>query len=237
MFDAALEYDLIDSNPVRCKLHRPAVGRSTKESLKLEHLRKLMDLPPGEDRTILLTFMFCGLRIGEFRALMWRAIDFDEQELKVTQRMWRNQLGPPKTETSQRIIWIPDALLFELEIHRSRSLHTRLDDYVFCREDGRAHTQEYLRNHVLNPALDTIGIKRRPYAHGFHLFRHTATTLLEELTGELREAQKLMSHAYESTTRGYSHNKPKTVRASQTIADALLSSGGLLVAQDTSTIN
>jgi integrase len=53
---------------------------------------------------------------------------------------------------------------------------------------------------VLYPALLRAGIKREPRAYGFHLFRHTAGSIVHELTSDLKLSQELLAHSHISMT-------------------------------------
>ena len=52
----------------------------------------------------------------------------------------------------------------------------------------------------LYPAMDSAGIQRKARAHGFHMFRHSAGSIVHAKTGNLKLAQKLLGHARISTT-------------------------------------
>jgi len=52
----------------------------------------------------------------------------------------------------------------------------------------------------LYPALKRAGLKREPRSYGFHLFRHTAGSIVHELTSDLKLSQELLAHSHISTT-------------------------------------
>jgi integrase-like protein len=53
---------------------------------------------------------------------------------------------------------------------------------------------------VLYPSLQRVVIKREPRSHRFHLFRHTAGSIVHELTSDLKLSQELLAHSHISTT-------------------------------------
>jgi integrase len=118
--------------------------------------------------------------------LRWQDIDFEKRTLMVTHSLWRGQLLEPKTESSRVSVYLSDPLFDALVEHRERSVYSRPDDFVFCREDGSPADPEYLRRDVLYPALEEVGIKRLPRKHGFHLFRHSAATIVHAATSSVR---------------------------------------------------
>lgn len=61
--------------------------------------------------TIASTFVFCGLRMSELRALRWHNIDFDLQKLSIKNSIVGTILGKGKTKAAQRTITIHPLLL------------------------------------------------------------------------------------------------------------------------------
>src|SRR5207248_9408853 len=79
--------------------------------------------------------------------------------------------------------------------HRESSLHRGPDDFVFCKKDGSALDPDVLRKDALYPILDRLGIPRRKGASGFHTFRHSAASIVNDRTGNLKLAQKFLGHS------------------------------------------
>ena len=74
---------------------------------------------------------------------------------------------------------------------------------------------------VLYPALKRAGIKREPRSYGFHLFRHTAGSIVHELTSDLKLSQELLAHSHNSTTADiYVHGRreAKAGKATEVLA-------------------
>ena len=77
---------------------------------------------------------------------------------------------------------------------------------MFCKADGGPLNPDVLRRDVLYPALDRLGIPRSSRSAGFHTFRHSAASLINARTGNLKLAQKLLGHSNLSTTADvYTH--------------------------------
>ena len=68
----------------------------------------------------------------------------------------------------------------------------------------------------------TIGVKRIPYMHGFHLFRRSCAKLLYEMSRDTKMVQEYLRHSDMSTTMSYIGDVD-SVRgeATQLIADKL----------------
>jgi len=71
---------------------------------------------------------------------------------------------------------------------------------------------EFLRRQgtVLYPAMDKAGIERKvARSYGFHLFRHSAGSQMQEVTGDLKQTQGFLGHASIGITSDvYVHLQP-----------------------------
>ena len=61
--------------------------------------------------------------------------------------------------------------------------------------DGSPLDPDVLRKDVLYPILDRLGVPREKGASGFHTFRHSAASIVNEQTGNLKLAQKFLGHS------------------------------------------
>jgi integrase len=96
-------------------------------------------------------------------------------------------------------------------------VHTRPTDFVFCRPDGSPFNPDVLRKDVLYPTLDRLNIPRPKGAAGFHAFRHSAATMVNAETGNLKLTQKFLGHANVSTTADiYTHTSEAMEREAAT---------------------
>ena len=75
MFDVAVEYDLIDTSPVRRKLHRPHYSRKEKPALSAEAIRQIIERIPEKHQALFVCVALTGMRLGELLALRWINID------------------------------------------------------------------------------------------------------------------------------------------------------------------
>jgi integrase len=65
----------------------------------------------------------------------------------------------------------------------------------------------------LNSVLDRSGIPRPKRVSGFHCFRHSAASFLNQQTGNLKLAQKFLGHADITTTANiYTHTSSESDR-------------------------
>jgi len=92
---------------------------------------------------------------------------------------------------------------------KENSNHGGQDDFVFCKDDGSP-----LNPDVLRPTPDRLGIVRSSRAAGFHTFRHSAATIVNQRTGNPRLVQKLLGHSNLSTTADvYTHTSAEADRS------------------------
>jgi integrase len=200
MFDVAVQHDLIEKSPVRRKLHRPQHDPKEKPVLSGEQVRKVIEAVADEYKPLFVVAAVTGMRIGEILALRWQDVDLDAKKMTVRHNLWRGQLGTPKTKASAKTRNLSDLLVTAFRIQRLKSRFIQPDDFVFARRDGSPYDRDSLRESVLYPALDVVGIERKPRQHGFHLFRHTCGSILYALTGDIRLAKDALAHSRISTT-------------------------------------
>jgi integrase len=188
MFEVAVEYELINVSPVRKKLHRPHWERKEKPSLTPEQIWKVLENISEQYRIVFITDALTGLRSGELLALRWSNLSLDERRIGITHSLWRGQLVIPKTKASVKSIRIPAVLVSLLEEHNQKARWTGPDDFVFSREDGSPLDPDWLRKKVLYPALEAAEIKKTSREHGFHIFRHSAGSIVHAITRDLKMA-------------------------------------------------
>jgi integrase len=212
IFSVAVDDDLIPRSPVRRK-HKPHVPQSEKTAWTPEQVKAISGEIPANYRPIFICLALTALRAGELLGLQWQNLNLETGELRVEQSLWNNQIVAPKTKSSKASIWFDKVLTDVFAEQQKRSLHTRPDDFVFCKPDGSSLNPDVLRRDVLYPALDRLRVPRIKGASGFHAFRHTAGSVVEARTGRLKLAQRLLRHSNVSTTADiYTHTTQQAER-------------------------
>jgi integrase len=177
-------------------------------------LKLIVDSVPKAHRTLFQSAMLTGARLGELLGLQWKHINCESQTLEIRQALWEGELVAPKTEGSVRVIYFGPSLLSALTVQKQNSKHIGTDDFVFCKDDGSSLNPDLLRRDVLYPTLDRLGIARKSRASGFHTFRHSAATIVNQKTGNLKLVQKLLGHSNLSTTADvYTHTSAAADRS------------------------
>ena len=212
IFSLAVDNDLITRSPVRDR-HKPRVTRSEKPVWSPDQLKAIVDSAPKQHRSLFQCAMLTGARLGELLGLQWKYVDLATQTLEIRHALWEGELVSPKTEGSVRRIHFGPVLLAALVSQKQNSNHNVPDDFVFCKEDGSFLNPDVLRRDVLYPILDRLGIPRSSRAAGFHTFRHSAATIVNQKTGNLKLVQKLLGHSNLSTTADvYTHTSAEANR-------------------------
>ena len=217
MFEVAREFELIEQSPVKPKLHKPKHERKEKKAYTVEQVRAIVANFPEEHEVLALVAAMTGVRLGELLAFRWQ--DFDGTAIHVKHSSWRGQLQSPKTEGSKNRIPLTPGIAELLAERQGRA-----EEYIFSRPDGRPLDADHMRRQVLYPALRAAGIEILPRQNGFHAFRHTAGSLLYELTRDLQMVKGFLRHSRIATTSDiYLHvNESVQGEATATLASVLL---------------
>ena len=163
-----------------------------------------------------------GLRIGELTALQWKDIDFEKGTLNIVRAVSGayipkrlglkenpEKITTPKTESSVRVVTIPETILNELKKHKKKQDIQKEKfkeiyedkDYIFANEIG-----EYVLPDTLRKSFSKV-LKDNNIRHiSFHGLRHTYATRLFEKGVPLKIIQKLLGHSsLEITADIYTH--------------------------------
>lgn len=211
-FSLAVDNDLVPKSPIR-KRHKPAYTRREKPVWTPEFVLSIVQAAPISYRAFFSCAALTGARLGELLGLKWKHVDLDGRKLRIEQSLWKKQIVPPKTAGSKRTIFFGDVLGAALKSHYERSTYTAPEDFVFCGKDGLPLHPDVLRKDVLYPTLDRLNIPRSSGASGFHTFRHSAASILNQQTGNLKLVQKLLGHAtVDMTANVYTHTSAESER-------------------------
>jgi len=106
-----------------------------------DEIKAILKAAKGRWRPLLITTIFTGLRISELRGLTWGDVDFDKGELHVRQRAEaKNEIGPPKTVASRRVVPLPVHVLDVLREWKPKCPKGDLD-LVF--PNGKGNVENY----------------------------------------------------------------------------------------------
>src|SRR5260370_16685182 len=166
-----------------------------------------------------------GLRISEVLGLQWGDFDWEKQQVQIGRYWVYGDVGEPKAENSRRPMQLDLALEKLLRQHRQRLSPTlQASAWVFPskRTGMPSHPWSAQRRWLLR-AGEKVGIGRL----GWHAFRHTYSTLLNEYGTDVKVQQELLRHADIRTTMNiYTRAAPARLReANSKVVRLLLPTG------------
>jgi integrase len=196
LFEKAMLWELIElqRNPLELVRLRGTSRRQRKpQILAPEKFQELIAILKEPYRTMTIVAMCTGLRVSEILALRWDHIDFRNGVMQVQQGVVNGRIGRVKTEASQDEVPLDPvfaAVLLELKGQKTEGL-------VFPSPlTGRPFYAGIIQRQILRPKGAEIGIT----GLGWHTFRHTYRSLLDETGAPVGVQQKLMRHSNVSTT-------------------------------------
>lgn len=131
-------------------------------------------------RCIVFLGMFCGLRSGEIRGLSWPAVDFENGLIEIRQQVdHRRKVAAVKTQSSNRVLPVPQALMAELDAWRAWAVDNE-HGLLFTTKQGQPITCQDLHTHIWKRALRDLGYSAEDeggWPH-FHALRHLATSIM-----------------------------------------------------------
>jgi len=196
VLELAVDYELIETSPLKSKLHRPSYKKTVRRGAQsMATVKRILQEIRPEHQTACSLIAITGMRIGECLALQWRDLDFDASALEIAGTLWCGRRTPPKSRKSHRVIKLPAQMLNQLREHQEHSRFVEPTDFIFCHDDGSAFSADFMRRGVLYPAIKKAGVERVLHQSGFHLFRHAVGTRVYERTRDLKAVQELLGHS------------------------------------------
>jgi integrase len=123
-----------------------------------DEIRAIIAALDDDQRPLLLTAIFTGLRISELRGLRWDDVDLKRNELHVRQRADRyNAIGKPKSVAGERVIPLPPTLVNTLRKWRLACPNSELG-LAFPAADGSVESYVNITRHALIPTLLAAGV-------------------------------------------------------------------------------
>jgi integrase len=149
-------------------------------------------------RTMVMVAQCTGLRISEILGLQWGDFDFEAHTFMVQRSVVSGRVDAVKTEYSKDYVPLDPRLEGLLLEWRTFSAYSSDADWVFANpQTGKPFHQESLKKHQLHRVAELIGL---PDGIGWHTFRHTYRSWLDETGAPMKVQQELMRHASIQTT-------------------------------------
>ena len=216
VFATAVEDGVVMRNP--CVLKGASVERPAERPVAtIEQVFELADAVEPEFRAAVLLATFCGLRLGEIRALRVKHVDLLHRSVRVVEQYQELAdgtlvLGPPKTDAGVRTVAIPGVIVPDLERHLS-TVGVNPEALLFVTSSGAPMRRATLYT-AWQRACRKVGIE----GLRFHDLRHTGNTLAAATGASTKELMSRMGHASARAALIYQH---ATRERDQAIADSL----------------
>jgi integrase len=198
IFQCAERWELTENNPI--KLVRVKGGTKRLKAPRVltpEEFESLLPLIREPFRTMVLVAGCLGLRVSEIVALQWRDFDFPQLTLLVQRSIVHGRVGDVKTEYSRDSVPLDPALVEVLMQHQGRCVPTS-EGWLFSNSvTGRPYHQEEIQKTHIRKAGLAVGIGA--YI-GWHTFRHSYRSWLDDTGAPLTVQKELMRHASIQTT-------------------------------------
>lgn len=210
MLGKAEAWGYVTATVNRKQLTLPRSERIRRRFFSAEEIRRIVAAAPEPLATICFLAATTGLREGEIFGLNVSDLDFERHTITVSRSAWRGKLQSPKSESSMRVLHMPNALAKLLKAYLSTWRPNSLD-LLFASRRGTPINPNHLVARKLHPLLDKLKIERA----GFHAFRHSHSSLLIELGAAVTSVQAQLGHSTPVTTLNvYSHVIPQSQRDS-----------------------
>lgn len=134
-------------------------------------------------------------------AVMLDGRSFDGEMIAVRENFYRGKFGTVKAKARKRDLPIPQSILPVLAQIMNNSLFSGPDDLVFSTDKGTPLDEKNLMRRVIKPVASKLDM---PWL-GWHAFRHTHSTLSEQIGMALADRQAQMGHSDFRMTIHYTH--------------------------------
>lgn len=184
------------------------------EYLELEEIQAvLINLESDVIRVMVAVAAGSALRRSEVRGLKWKDLDFSRLWFNLKRGMVRKLQTDMKTRASRRGVPMLPELAETLENWRRQTPYSQDDDWVFASPytgGKRPYWPESALVDHIRPAAQKAGITKHI---GWHTFRHSVGTLLDEAGANLKTVQEILRHANSRITADvYQHGNVKLKR-------------------------
>jgi site-specific recombinase XerD len=203
-FSWALEQKLLETSPTE-GIRNPKLPRKLPVFLVNDELNKisnyqsdLADPIQHRDHTILMLFLYTGLRLSELEALQLEDIDFSQSILTVRKGKGGKQRLIPLHPRCREL------LVVYLEATRTRLMnpvHSIPTNLLWYMREGKRMSARSI-GYAMEKMIRLLGL---PDTITPHKLRHTFATQLLQRGADLVEIQKLLGHSSLTTTSIYTH--------------------------------
>jgi integrase len=207
IFGTAVKWGYLESNPTQGAQIPALVDTRDRRTLTPDQVRRLLAALAEPYRTMVLLAVLSGLRRGEIFGLRWKAVDFEDRSVLVSESNFEGHAVPVKTRASRRKVFV-DGLALEA-LAALRPDRYQPEDFVFASETRTALHPTNVQRRVLNPACERAGIPRVSW----HNFRYTYSTWADPSGESIKALQAQLGHTDSKLTLSvYTQPMPEAQR-------------------------
>lgn len=212
IFKHAEARNWVIGNPAR-GVRLPEMTRRERHALTFIQLHALLAELKSPARELVRCSVLTSMNVAEMRGLQWRHLNLTSEWatidgeslppgcLAVRQQIYMGEIGTLKRSSRRRNIPLPKTLLAMFLAMQARDQFTAPTDWVFCSRNGTPIDDHNIANRHLKPAGRRIGL---PWV-SWHCFRHTHTTLADQLHMTSGDRVAMMGHSNIRMTTQYTH--------------------------------
>lgn len=204
VFNYAMRFYGLSKNPCRTAGNMAGQRQKSMNFWTKEEFDQFIDTFQEGDpyRIAFLVLYYCGLRIGELKALTFEDIDLNAGTIRINKTYQvvkgTSIVTPPKTPKSNRIITLPPFMITEIKQHEEHFYSPSPDTRLFP-------TSQSPYFYRMKEHSELAGVKRIR----LHDLRHSHASLLIELGFSALLVSERLGHENVSTTLNiYSHLFP-----------------------------
>jgi integrase len=160
--------------------------------LSFEETVRVLDQLEDTIRLIIEICIATGARISEVLGLIWKNVNLDAGTIRIEQRVWHQDVGPPKSEDSKRVLGIGDLV----DRLRVKAVEDGAAPEAFVFQQKRAPGKPLWDSGVrdaLHQAAEAEGCDFPGL--GPHSFRRANITWRQQVGGSSIEASKIAGHS------------------------------------------
>ena len=226
----AVGWQLLERNPADA-VSAPRAERKEMQSLSVDGVERLLNAcEDGDQRRLISTAVFTGLRLGELLGLRWDDLDLEARTAMIrrtAQYLGREgvKLRTPKTSRSRRTISLSPSTVALLREHKVAQNERRLrlgpayEDHgaVFAAPGGQL-LAPYRASYEFRKVVRALGLT----GLRFHDLRHTSATLALQAGVPAKLVSDRLGHATVAFTLDtYAHVLPDQQRQAADLMDSL----------------
>lgn len=198
LFQCAHRWQWVDANPialVRVKGGSKRVRR--RRVFTAVEFQAILSQIKEPFRTMVLIAGSLGLRVCEISGLQWGDFNFTDSTVLVQRSVVHGHVGDVKTEYSRENVPLDPRLASVIRRHSERCCPTP-EGWLFANpKTGKPYRSDQIQKKHIRKAGIRAGLGE---GIGWHNFRHTYASWLDDTGAPLRVQQELMRHADVTTT-------------------------------------